>query len=35
MFERRIRAYQIRAQNVYFNVPPAVARHMRLQAAVL
>jgi phospholipid N-methyltransferase len=31
VFERNIRAHQIREQQVFLNVPPAVARHFRFQ----
>jgi len=29
VFDRNIRKYQVREQQVFFNVPPAVARHFR------
>ena len=29
MLERRIRAHQIDDERVFFNVPPAIARHFR------
>src|SRR5262245_46967361 len=31
IFERRIRAYQVGSERVFFNVPPAIARHFCFQ----